>query len=583
MSINFVQRTKRVFAITRMVLIAAAILSVGGAVAQNPLLIPDTLSGEVIDLELMTGTVQFLPRTPTQTMGANGPLLGPTIILQQGQTVTMNVHNQLGEPSTIHWHGMHVPPEADGGPHTPIAAGGTWSPSFTVLEQASTHWYHPHLHMHTNEHVVKGIAGLIIVRDPVEAALALPRTYGVDDIPLVLQTKQFDADNQVVAGEAMDSHVMVNGTLDAFVDLPGQIVRLRLLNGTSERVLNLGFTNNLIFHQIGTDGGLLPAPVQLTRLRLAPGERAEVLVDLSALQGQSIDLMSYGSELPNAIYGAGQPGMGGGQTIPGYAQNPLNGNDFSMLQLNVGAPGADPLTSLPDELITLSPWSEADADATRSFTFTPVNMGPTAIQGPFLINGASFDMMTINFDVPLDNIEVWEFTNQSPIAHPFHIHDVQFYILDINGAAPPANMQGRKDVVLVPAGMGTVRFITRFEDFTSYDVPYMYHCHMLPHEDDGMMGQFRVLPLNAGIADGSTPMGTIKAAPNPATSMLDVTLDPQLGKGTVTVADLTGRVVLSRMSAGGWLRLDVEQLPAGSYLITFRGSGGSATLRFLRS
>ena len=583
MSINFVQRTKRVFAITRMVLIAAAILSVGGAVAQNPLLIPDTLSGEVIDLELMTGTVQFLPGTPTQTMGANGPLLGPTIILQQGQTVTMNVHNQLGEPSTIHWHGMHVPPEADGGPHTPIAAGGTWSPSFTVLEQASTHWYHPHLHMHTNEHVVKGIAGLIIVRDPVEAALALPRTYGVDDIPLVLQTKQFDADNQVVAGEAMDSHVMVNGTLDAFVDLPGQIVRLRLLNGTSERVLNLGFTNNLIFHQIGTDGGLLPAPVQLTRLRLAPGERAEVLVDLSALQGQSIDLMSYGSELPNAIYGAGQPGMGGGQTIPGYAQNPLNGNDFSMLQLNVGAPGADPLTSLPDELITLSPWSEADADATRSFTFTPVNMGPTAIQGPFLINGASFDMMTINFDVPLDNIEVWEFTNQSPIAHPFHIHDVQFYILDINGAAPPANMQGRKDVVLVPAGMGTVRFITRFEDFTSYDVPYMYHCHMLPHEDDGMMGQFRVLPLNAGIADGSTPMGTIKAAPNPATSMLDVTLDPQLGKGSVTITDLTGRVMLTRLSASGSLRFDVEQLPAGSYLITFRGSGGAATLRFLRS
>lgn len=583
MSINFVQRTKRTPAITRMVLVAAAISSIGGAFAQNPLLIPDTLSGEVIDLELMTGTVQFLPGTPTQTMGANGPLLGPTIILQQGQTVTMNVHNQLGEPSTIHWHGMHVPPEADGGPHTSIAAGGTWSPSFTVLEQASTHWYHPHLHMHTNEHVVKGIAGLIIVRDPIEAALALPRTYGVDDIPLVLQTKQFDADNQVVAGEAMDSHVMVNGTLDAFVDLPGQIVRLRLLNGTSERVLNLGFTNNLAFHQIGTDGGLLPAPVQLTRLRLAPGERAEVLVDLTALQGQSIDLMSYGSELPNAIYGAGQPGMGGGQTIPGYAQNPLNGNDFSMLQLNVGAPGVDPLTSLPNELVTLSPWLEADVDATRAFTFSPVNMGPTAIQGPFLINGASFDMMTINFDVPLDNIEVWELTNQSPIAHPFHIHDVQFYILDINGAAPPANMQGRKDVVLVPAGMGTVRFITRFEDFTSYDVPYMYHCHMLPHEDDGMMGQFRVLPLNAGIADGNASVASIKASPNPATSMLDVTLDPQLGKGTVTVADLTGRVVLSRMSAGGWLRLDVEQLPAGSYLITFRGSGGSATLRFLRS
>ncbi|MBK7086362.1 MAG: multicopper oxidase domain-containing protein [Flavobacteriales bacterium] len=328
--------------------LAVCIFAVGGEVtAQNQLLIPDTVSGEVIDLELGMGTLQFLPGTLTQTMGVNGPLLGPTIILQQGQTVTMNVNNQLGEPSTIHWHGMHVPPEADGGPHTPIAAGDTWSPSFAVLERASTHWYHPHLHMHTNEQVVKGIAGLIIVRDPFEAALALPRTYGVDDIPLVLQTKQFDADNQVVVGDALDTHVLVNGTLDPYVDLPGQVVRLRLLNGASERVLNLGLTGNHAFHQIGTDGGLLAAPVQLTRLRLAPGERAEVLVDLSALQGQSIELLSFGSELPSAIYGATQPGMGPGQTIPNYTLNPLNGNDFSMLQINVGPPTPNPITSVP--------------------------------------------------------------------------------------------------------------------------------------------------------------------------------------------------------------------------------------------
>ncbi|MBK8339753.1 MAG: multicopper oxidase domain-containing protein [Flavobacteriales bacterium] len=564
--------------------LAVCIFAIGGEVtAQNQLVIPDTVSGEVIDLELGMGTVQFLPGTPTQTMGVNGPLLGPTIILQQGQTVTMNVSNQLGEPSTIHWHGMHVPPEADGGPHTPIAAGETWSPSFAVLERASTHWYHPHLHMHTNEHVVKGIAGLIIVRDPLEAALVLPRTYGVDDIPLVLQTKQFDADNQVVVGDALDTHVLVNGTLDPYVDVPGQVVRLRLLNGASERVLNLGFTGNLAFHQIGTDGGLLAAPVQLTRLRLAPGERAEVLVDLSALQGQSIELVSFGSELPSAIYGAAQPGMGPGQTIPNYSSNPLNGNDFSMLEFNVGPPTPNPITSIPGTLAVLTPWDEATANATRTFTFTPVNMGPTAIQGPFLINGASFDMMNINFDVPLDNIEVWELTNQSPIAHPFHIHDVQFYILDINGAAPPPNMQGRKDVVLVPAGLGTVRFITRFEDYSSYDVPYMYHCHMLPHEDDGMMGQFRVLPQDAGLSDGTALNGLMQAAPNPASTFLDLTLDPALGVGTITITDITGRVAMMRKDVSGFLRLDVQRYLPGSYLITFRGAAGTSMVRFVRS
>jgi len=563
-------------------LMLSSLLMLGQLVAQTPLAIPDTVSGAVIDLQLDTGLVQFLPGLPTRTMGANGPLLGPTVILQQGQAVTLNVSNQLGEASTIHWHGMHVAPENDGGPHTPIAAGDTWSPSFTVLDRASTHWYHPHLHMHTNEHVVKGIAGLIIVRDAAEAALDLPRTYGVDDIPVVIQTKQFDADNQFVAGDALDTAVMVNGTLDPFVDLPAQVVRLRLLNGASERVLNLGFTGNLTFHQIGTDGGLMAAPVPLTRLRLAPGERAEVLVDLGPLQGQTIELMSFGSELPSAIYGAQQPGMGPGQTIPGYVQNPLNGNDFQVLQLVVGAPTASPVTSLPASLVPLTPWAEADADSIRTFMFTPVNMGPTAIQGPFLINMMAFDMMMINFDVPLDNIEVWELTNQTPIAHPFHIHNVSFWILSINGAAPPANMQGWKDVVLVPGGMGTVRFIAKFSDHWSYDVPYMYHCHMLPHEDDGMMGQFRVVPATIGIDDASGTEHGMTITPNPANDRIVLQFPGAPGQGELTVRDAAGRPVMVIPQATSGSSIDVSRLAAGGYIVTFRGAGTTTAARFVK-
>ena len=492
--------------------------------SQNPVTIPDTLSGSVINLTLQNGTVNFRPGAATNTMGVNGNLLGPTLILQKHQQVTINVNNQLGEPTTIHWHGMHVAPVNDGGPHIVIPSGTTWSPAFEVLNQASTHWYHPHLHMHTNEHVQKGIAGFIITRDAEEAVLNLPRTYGIDDFPFVVQTKALDGNNQVIVMSALDTLLMVNGTLNPYLNAPEQVVRMRLLNGSSERYYNFGFTGNKTFYQIGVDASLLAAPVALTRLRLAPGERAEILIDLAPFAGQSFHLVSFGSELPNAIYGASQPGMGMGQTIPNYNQNPLNGNDFNVMRINVVSATSNPVTTIPSALITHNPWQENQAIITRTFTFTPVNMGPTAIQGPFYINGTSFDMNVMNVEVPLDNIEIWELRNQSPISHPFHLHAFPFYILDINGAAPPANMQGKKDVMHVPAGGGVVRFITRFNDFADDSLPYMYHCHMLTHEDDGMMGQFLVVDNAIGITEAGHA-NEISIYPNPTSGKIHIQAD----------------------------------------------------------
>jgi FtsP/CotA-like multicopper oxidase with cupredoxin domain len=469
-----------------------SLMIAGATMGQNPLAIPDTLAGSDIYMTLQTGEVQFLPGQVTQTFGANGNILGPTIILQRFQEVTMHVENLLGTPTTLHWHGMHVPPEADGGPHIVIQEGETWTPSFTVLDWASTYWYHPHLHMYTNDQVQRGISGLIIVRDEQEAALTLPRKYGVDDFPIVVQTKAFDAENQIIIESALDSYVLVNGTMDAFLDVPAQMVRFRLLNGASERYMNFGFSGNLSFQMIGSDGGLLAAPLSLTRLMLAPGERAEIVVDFSALEGQSVNLMSFSSELPNAIYGAAQPGMGAGQQIPDYNLNPLNGNNYQILAINIGEPTTDPVTAISQTLVSHNPWTEAEADITRQLTFMSMNMGPTAIQGPFMINGEMFDMDVINYEIPLDNVEIWQLTNQSPIGHPFHIHDVQFYVLSINGNPPPPHLQGRKDVIHVPAGNSTVRFITKFETYANDTLPYMYHCHILTHEDHGMMGQFLV-------------------------------------------------------------------------------------------
>lgn len=458
---------------------------------QNLLFIPDTISGDTINLSLQHGMVNFFQGQPTNTMGANGNILGPTLILNKNRNVTINVNNQLMHTTTIHWHGMHVSPQDDGGPHIFIQPNEIWSPSFTVLDWASTYWYHPHLHHHTNEHVSKGISGFIIVRDSIENNINLPRTYGVDDFPLAIQTKSFDVNNQILIENALDTTLMVNATLNPFLNLPAQVIRLRLLNGSSERSYNLGFNNNKSFYQIASDGGLLTQPVQLTRLLLAPGERAEILVDFGSNNGQSFQLMNYGAEIPSGIYGAAQPGISPVQVIPGYNLNPLNGSNFTILQLNIIQPTSNPVTTLPSTLVTHNAWTAQEADTTRNFVFTGP-MGTGAILGPFRINGEFFNMDFINEYVPFNNIEIWELRNQTPIAHPFHIHNVQFYILDINGAPPPVNMRGRKDVVLVRGGNTVVRFITKFETFYDNEFPYMYHCHMLTHEDSGMMGQFIV-------------------------------------------------------------------------------------------
>jgi len=545
--------------------------------AQNLLAIPDTIKGPNVNLTLQTGSVQFFSGAPTQTYGANGNLLGPTIILNKNQQVTINVNNQLPDTTTLHWHGMHVAPQNDGGPHITIPPNTTWSPSFTVLDYAATHWYHPHLHMHTNTHVQKGIAGLIIVRDSEEAALTLPRTYGVDDIPVVIQTKAFDANNQIIIQSALDTTLLVNGTRNPYKPVPAQMVRFRLLNGSSERVYNLGFTNNLSFNQIASDGGLLTAPVALTRLRLAPGERAEILVNLAGMQGQALSLRNFGSELPSAIYGATQPGMGMGQSIPNYTQNPLNGGNYPILALQVIAPTANAVTTVPTSLTTHNPWTAAQANTTRTLTFTPVNMGPNAINGPFVINMMPFDMMMINYYIPFENVEVWELRNQTPIAHPFHIHDVQFYILDINGVAPPANMQGRKDVVLVPGGMGVVRFITKFETFHNDTLPYMYHCHMLTHEDEGMMGQF-VVTGPIGLPESVLVNKGMKVFPNPAHDAVQITANEPWQ--SAQLIDLQGRVVKQwSMPADA---LFISDVASGVYMLQVQFDDGVAVQRLIK-
>ncbi len=541
-----------------------------GINAQNTLTIPPIIQGATIDLTMAPDSVQFMPGIKTATNGYNGSYLGPTIILNQGDDVTLNVTNNLDDQTTTHWHGLHIAAENDGGPHSIIEPGDTWSPQFTVMDKASTYWYHPHLHELTGEQVMKGLAGLIIVKDAEEALLNLPRDYGVDDFPLVVQTQQFDMDNQVMVDGMRDSTMIVNGTIDPMVDMPAQIVRMRILNADQERNYNFGFTNDLAFSVIGSDGGLLLAPVGVTRVRLAPGERAEILVDLSGMVGQTTHLMSYASEIPMMTQGGPTMTMQNGMPMM-MMHSPLNGSDFDILEINVIAATANPVTTIPATLVTPVIPNIAGVDVTRIIKFTPLpaSENPTQMElmdGPFFFNDSTFDMNRIDQDIPLGNVEIWELRNMTMVAHPFHIHDVQFFILDIDGMPASPDKQGRKDVVSVPP-MDTVRFITVFEDFAG-PTPFMYHCHNLMHEDGGMMGQFVVTDLTAGVDDISDTDFNVKVYPNPSNGELTIErLKASTENLQVEIVDVTGSVIYKNQNLIS-NKIDLSKIPNGVYVMS---------------
>lgn len=202
------------------------------------------------------------------------------------------------------------------------------------------------------------------------------------------------------------------------------------------------------------------------------------------------------------------------------------------------------------------------------------------LAGPFVINGSTFNMSVVNYTVPLDNIEIWSLTNQTPIAHPFHIHDVQFFILDINGNPPPAELQGLNDVVLVPAGMGNVRFIAQFSDFANNSVPYMYHCHMLTHEDGGMMGQFLVVDESNALNEINSNF--FELYPNPTNDRLFVKSKTSEIEA-IEICDVHGRSIVKIESHSENVEMDVSNLNSGVYIIRTRISGNNSTQRFVKN
>jgi bilirubin oxidase len=552
----------------KLIFILAVLFAINTAIAQtqNPLLVPTTLTGPTYNLTVDYDSVMLFPGNYTQSAGINGPILSPTLIINKGDVVTINVNNQLNDTTTMHWHGVHLPSMMDGGPHTVIAPNTTWSPTWLAMDHASSMWFHPHLHHKTYKHIMMGVAGMIINRDDDETALALPRTYGVDDIPLVLQTKVMTADYQFdtdMDNRNMDTLFLANATRNAYFDAPAQMVRLRILNGSLMRTFNVGLSNGDDFWVIASDGGLLEAPVQMNQLLIANAERYEILVDLSALQGGSVDLMNFGTNIPARHYGTANLST----TILDYNNNPLNGADFKMLTLNVGAPTANAITTLPTTLVTVNSFDTTNVDVTRNVLMQSVIMGGAGgFNGPYQLNGIPFDMSLINDTIMLGDTEIWSITNQTPIMHPFHIHDIQFNILEINGQLPPAHMAGWKDVVMVPGQMSNVKFITRFDDYADPVIPFMYHCHIIGHEEEGMMGQFIVVETETPTSIETMETDIFSVYPNPTTGVIQINLKNDKYK-EVLIMDLSGRVMFERPLTEIKTTIDVSKLSSGIYFV----------------
>lgn len=443
--------------------------------------------------------------------------INPIIRIKKGTAFSTTLENELSESTIIHWHGLHVDHENDGHPISQIEPLDEYQYDFEVQNRAATCWYHTHAHRRTGIQAYHGLASFFIVEDDDEDHLtdSLDLNFGETDVPLVIQDKTFDASGDLVyfqnpmgaTNGFLGDTILSNMTYRPYLNVTTRIYRFRILNASNARIYRLAFMNKLTgmpFYIIGTDGGLLPAPQQATEAFLSPGERIDVVLDLSKTRvGETIWLKSLafsGADDCGTMGGGGM--MGGGM---GQCSNLPNGSQFSILRLNVTR--RIPYDKrVPAELSIIPPIETTDSE-TRRFTLSFSMMR-------WLINGLSFDMDYVPVTVNRGSTEIWEISNplssmgmgmgMMSMPHPMHIHGFQFQVLQrvsspsavrslaINKNGLLATDGGFKDTVLIWPGE-KVRIAVDF----SHNFPgrqlYLLHCHNLEHEDNGMMMNYEVL------------------------------------------------------------------------------------------
>ena len=453
------------------------ILAPSGGARRTPLPIPPLAEPEIahdgtriFSLTAQTGQSRIHPAGPTPSWGYNGAFAGPSLRAAEGDRVRIVVRNELPETTTVHWHGLKLPAQYDGGPHQPIAPGEEWIAEWEIEQPAATCWYHPHTHGTTEAQVTRGLMGLFILQDELSEWSGLPIDYGVDDVPILVTDRSFNADGTFAARERtafglLGDTVIVNGALSPTFEVTRALTRLRLLNGSSARTYHF-VVQGAPMTLVGTEAGLLPDPTPINSVTLTPGERAEVLVELEP--GQTAMLQS----VPHSL------GLLQSTSRAAGAED-----RFDVLELRAASSFAGPdltIAGLGMIAQVLPPPLEAP-DVTRSMVLTNNQ-----------INGATMEMSRVDQVVTVGARERWVIDNQHHLPHNLHIHNARFLVVSVDGEPPRDYERGWKDTVYAPPGRPVIIDV-EFGRSADPEWPYMFHCHWLMHHDMGMMGQFVVI------------------------------------------------------------------------------------------
>ena len=428
------------------------------------------LSGEpgTVEVELTAAPARLslVPGPETDVFAYNGTIPGPTLEVREGDRVIIRFRNDLPEETTVHWHGLHVPWQADGSPFHPVGAGEEFTFEFTVPHgTAGTYWYHPHPHHRTRYQVSKGLYGALIVRADDDPLPDVPEKL------IILSDGRFLPDGSIDMPERSSLQgridfengwegdvLFVNGRVLPKIPIrAGEVQRWRIINASAARVYRLAVSGHRLLH-VGSDGGLFERPVDTEEVIVASSERVELLVRGTGSPGDRavLQTLPYDRYIP--------------QTRPRDWKRARD-----LLTLEYTTASARPPVDPPS---TLRPVAFLDTTAVRARRVVAMTQG--------FLNGKTMDMGRIDERAELGTTEIWQIENLVGMDHPFHLHGFSFQVLDRNGV--PVSYPSWKDTVNVPKHE-TVRFIVRFDD---YPGKWMYHCHILDHEENGMMGILEV-------------------------------------------------------------------------------------------
>jgi len=482
----------------------------------------------------------------------------------------------------------------------------TWPVDFINLDSASTMWFHPHFHNNTYPQVQLGLSGMVISEQASDLIRpTLPRTYGVDDLPIIIgdNSTKYDATRQIMAidtAKAKRPMNLVNGVTNPYIEVPAHMIRLRVLNGSTRKGLQMAISEcydcNTFedFREIASDGGYLEQAVTLKHLLTGPGARAELLLDLTSyFPGDVLYLRNMKQLMPGSIVGSPNPTAG-----PGGGRDATEGDAF--LQIRIVA---DPAGYTPVDVFTpfISNWDPGIADTmnidrrrTKKLTFLPKDpmADPPRTENAFTIDHETYRLNVINDTICVGAKEIWTIENTTAVAHPFHIHKIFFRILDIDSLGTMINLEerglnGPKDDVLIRPNW-KLRFLAKFDDYPNAivsNLSYMYHCHILTHEDaegGGMMHQFVVTNDPAcfpvGVED-LNPDLDMMVFPNPSTHGELFLRGEATQESTVKITDMNGRLLRTQILPPftGDKPLYARGIPPGVYVVSWYTEAGIGT------